>query len=621
MLVLIIKILLFVVLISRLIYLQIFSFSKYKNLAYRNKIKLIPVIPERGNIWDKNQILLASNNKTYRLLLNRGKYLTNKNILREIQELLSLDDDFFVNSIKKIKEVSNKSYANLIPNLTWEQIFKIEQNLEILDGVMIDIYHLRIYHQNLLTCHIVGYVKLTKTKNFDLVDKNVFQNDNYLEDLSVEFDHDNSNFDQNNYKNMEIDNDLNHDNNLDSNLTENLTEIEKSNNLGLIVLETGNYGIEKQYNQYLTGKVGYIEIETDAIGKYVKQLNFSKAEIGQDLHLYLDINLQKILLEELPDNSCAIINNLEDNSILGMMSKPIFDPKTLSNPLNHQTWQEIQTSGSLINRCIQGQYNPGSVFKLVTIMSALENGIDPNFAHTCTSDAFLDKYFHCWNRSGHGKIKCMADAIATSCNHYMFKIAKFLSIEQILATAHKFGFGQLTNIDLPYEKKGSIFYKHNKLSNLLMLSIGQGFVTATPIQALRLISTIFNDGNYQPFRCAKSTMPNDHLNIISQENFDKKKLEILKLGMYRVLNSFQGNSYKNRPKEFILSGKTSTIQVVSRDKYSNKNKNHGMFAGYTTFNGKKYGVTVFIERGEYGQNALKVANKILTRYFCDIKTI
>lgn len=620
----------FLSLISRLIYLQIFSFTKYRNIAHKNKVMLLPMIPERGKIWDINGTLLVSNNKNYRLLLNKGKYLSNKKILREIQDFLDLDDEFFVESLIKIKNARNKSYVILINNLNWGQISKIETNIDRFDGVIIDLNHPRCYYYSTDICHVIGYVRHTATKEFDLANKNHQSKDEMFDMPSF----------------IEI-------SQLSQLINQNsqtiLTQKEILNNIGSLNLEMGIYGAEKQYNKILFGKVGYIEIEADATGKHVKELSFSNSIQGKDMHMFLDINLQQIINKQLPDKSCCIVNKLENNAILGMVSKPHFDSKILSNNITHHAWREIQKSNSLINRCIQGQYNPGSVFKLVTILSALENGIDPNFSCICTSQPFLDKHFHCWNKFGHGRVKSMSEALSKSCNHYMFKLAKHLSIEKILSTARKFGFGSLTEIDLPHEKSGSIKFHNNKLTTLLMLSIGQGFITTTPIQIAKMISMIFNNGEYHKFKCANNNLNllkvnkiytpennvinfNKHLHIneiINENIIDIKKwpktfleehLDVLREGMYKSINSTSGNSYKNRLKSgLILFGKTSTIQTVSRSQYSDKNKNHGMFAGYISHEGVNYGITVFIENGETGQKALKVAGKILTEYLLNKK--
>ncbi|MFO1130145.1 MAG: penicillin-binding transpeptidase domain-containing protein, partial [Rickettsiales bacterium] len=470
-----------IILISRLFYLQIINFTKYRNIAYKNRILIIPILPLRGNIFSKDKILLASNKKSYRLLLNKIKYIQNKNILNKIQQVLNLSNDKLIEMRKIIQNASYKSYGIIINNLSWSDILTIESNFNNADGLIIEVYYLRDYSESLMFCHIVGYAKFTDNEILSINEQENFYNLN--------------NFNQ----------------------TELYSELLPSK----VKLQLGMCGAEMIYNDILKGKIGYTAIETDVYGNHIKQKETVSSINGTDIDLTIDAKMQKILFEELSENSCGIITNLKDNSLIAMVSKPGFDTNKLNNNISSLDWQEIINSNALLNKCIQGQYNPGSIFKLVTIMCALENGISSDFVVNCTSRPFLGEHFHCWYKPGHGAVKSMQDAIAKSCNHYMFTIAKILGIKNILNTAKKFGLGTKTNINLPFEKIGSLNNPNKNLATLLMLSIGQGFITATPIQLNKILCIIAN-GNYSIVNYVKNQKKLEQ-NKVNQANFNKSK--------------------------------------------------------------------------------------------------
>lgn len=670
-LVLVLKLIMFLILIVRLFYLQIINFKKYKNIAYKNRVLIIPLIPLRGKIFDCNGVLLASNIKSYHLLLSKIKYTQNRNIINNIVNVLGLSDYTKQNINRIMQNTAYKSYGIILNNLSWENVLKIETELYNIDGLILEVYYCRNYVTIIFTCHIIGYVKLADNNKSQLLNYN----------------------DENPY-----------DNNINNEIIPNKIKI-----------QSGFYGIEKQLNHILQGYIGYNTIEVDVYGNYTRKINSFAAYNGEDIHLSIDSKLQKIIFEELLDDSCAIMANLSTNKLLAMVSKPGFDSNKLSDNITDLDWNEIVKNKSLFNKCIQGQYNPGSIFKLVVIMCALENNIKPNFQAICTSKPFLGEHFHCWYKPGHGLVKTMQDAIAKSCNHYMFTLAKILGIKKILATAKKFGFGSKTNIKLDHENFGSLKYKDKKLATLLMLSIGQGFILATPMQLNKLISIIatnkfssnsFNyldkitthndsdeilkisqniDNNYQNkddqeqidsddeisinqkicfnfsdqitianadnlsyliydndakyngdavnfnqnkinynlsnLNFANYKSKNLNLNLIPYQEaikyFKEEHLAIIRQGMYQAVNLPFGTSYRFRPSidGLVLSGKTSTVQIVSRDKYAIAKKNHAFFSGYFTYKNQKYSITIILAHGDSGKFATQKASNILKKYF------
>jgi len=379
----------------------------------------------------------------------------------------------------------------------------------------------------------------------------------------------------------------------------------------------GKSGIEKTYNPQLKGEFGSKELEIDAHGNTIRELNLFPSQTGQNITLSIDSSLQnKIasIFQEL--TGAAIVYDLKKQQIMSMVSSPNFESNDFaSKNLSHKKWQNLQQDQKLplLNKAISSVFPPGSIFKLVTCLAALKYGISPNEKFLCKAGGFLGDKFNCWKLDGHGLLN-MEEAIGVSCNHYMYHIAQIIGQKNIIDMARTLGLGQKVGIDLPGEISGSLpslsIFKPS-LSKALNLCIGQGEIAATPLQLSRLISIIATKGKLLDYHLKLGFDPLNQTLGINTAHF-----ELIHKGMYRSVNHISGTSKAVKSK-IILAGKTGTAQVFSKKNIQDSDnipwhlRNHALFGGFGPFADPRFSVMVVIEHGgSGGRDAAPIAKKI-----------
>jgi penicillin-binding protein 2 len=533
---------------TRLAYLQLIKHDKYSLLSKKNSIATTLIPPLRGEIFDRNGIALASNKQQFKLILNKSHTTKAKASLEKVFNLLNLSP-LERNHIRS--KIGKNSYTTtLINDLTWQQIVLISQAIFDLDFVGIVGYLVRLYPQDDSVSHPIGYTaNATKVEDLDLKRLDNFQ--------------------------------------------------------------LGKSGIEKYYDKSLVGKFGYKEMEVDAHGNIMRQLQYTSSTNGESLTLSIDYILQKQVCQIMQDLSASVIVvDLQDQQILSLVSTPGFHANSFSrNQISQEYWQDLNTDMKLplLNKGLQASYPPGSIFKLVTILAALDAGITPETKVTCKASGFLGNHFHCWNKRGHGPLD-MLQALGSSCNYYMYHVAKTIGHKPIIKMAKKLGLGQKVGIDLPNEASGFLPKKSNlslnwRLANTLNLSIGQGLITATPLQLSQLVSIIANKGQKINYLLKQPQTLSQHYIDVPTEHF-----EIIHQGMWRSVNHPSGTSNAARGK-MIAAGKTGTSQVQSKKHASDdfnllttpwEQRNHALFVCFAPFDKPKYSVTVVVDHGGAG---------------------
>ncbi|AVP87793.1 hypothetical protein phytr_8610 [Candidatus Phycorickettsia trachydisci] len=383
------------------------------------------------------------------------------------------------------------------------------------------------------------------------------------------------------------------------------------------VCPIGKSGIEKTYNQELKGEFGIRELEVDAHGNTVRELNLSPSQTGQNMTLSIDCSLQNKIATIFQNlTGAAIVYDLKKQQILSMFSSPNFESNDFaSKNLSHKKWQNLQQDPKLplLNKAISSVFPPGSIFKLVTCLAALKYGISPNEKFLCKAGGFLGDKFNCWKLDGHGLLN-MEEAIGVSCNHYMYHVAQIVGQKNITDMARSLGLGQKVGIDLPGEVQGSLpgltIFKPS-LSKALNLCIGQGEIAATPLQLSRLISIIACKG-----RLASYHLKLDGPSSSQKLGLDPRYFEVIHKGMWRSVNHISGTSKAVKSK-IILAGKTGTAQVFSKKNVLDPEnipwhlRNHALFGGFGPFEDPRFSVMVVIEHGgSGGRDAAPVAKKI-----------
>lgn len=560
----------FGILLSRLFYLQIMKGSDYKLLSDKNRISIIFLYPPRGRIIDASGKIIADNKRCFNLLLSKKDYFADKSILQTVFDLLKIDGQSQGAILNKIKNSNPREKVLIIQDMSWEQIVKIEENRNITSKLKIENSYSRIYLYPELCSPFTGYVGLVSE-----ADKKDLEN------------------------------------------------TEKENRIVI-----GKSGVEKIYEHDFAGNLGYRQIEVNAYGTEIREIKTHHGTVGKDIQLTIDLELQDFLYKILNREGSAAVMDVRTGAIKAICSFPSFDPNIFTKSISHDDWDKINKNKTLFNKVIQGQYSPGSLFKIITILAGLESSIPMDAKFFCGDAGALDSHFHCWKKGGHGLVTSMDQAIKFSCNHYMYNIAKKINPETIIDIAKKFGFGSRSEIDLPFEAGGFIpdkSWKYKKfrdkwrISDSLNMSIGQGFTLCTTIQLLRFMAAIANGGYLvKPFLNIESTPE------IQKIGISEEHLSVVKLGIYNVVNTPGGTAYASRihDSNIIMAGKTSTVQVISkrgRDLSSvsvrKDLRNHGIFCGYAPYENPKYAITVFADHGGSGSGvAAPIARDVLSWY-------
>jgi penicillin-binding protein 2 len=562
------KLSLLFLLAGRMFYMQFIKKDDYKTLSDKNSIKMIVINPTRGEIFDTNNETIAKNNSCFRLLLDKNGNPKFSLEIDLISKILELDNEQIHEIQKRVKRGGRRVPAIIVDCLDWQQIAVIEERRPELKSVFIDAGFDRHYPNDASTVHILGYMgRPNKTKLLpSFIDEN---------------------------------------------------------------FKVGKNGIERYYENELRGEFGHKRIEVNAYGKYVRELGQNASISGKNLYLNIDSILQKKITSYLSPKGCsAIVMDCTNGSMLICSSSPGYDPNKFIN-LSIKYWNSLMNNPykPLIDKTIKSLYPPGSIFKIITALAALESGVNPDDKIICTGGPILGgNKFRCSRSRGHGALN-MIDAIKHSCNSYIYGIARQIGADKILEVATKFGFGQRTNIDLPGELSGFIpsqAWKKEKygtrwnLGDTLNLSIGQGFLLTTPMQLTRMIAAIANGGKLLTPRIVSSEAEYTHQIDVSLEHLD-----IIKTALYHTINSPGGTGYLSRVnyKSMRMAGKTGTAQVqakknaadnLSREDINWESRNHAIFSGYAPFNAPKFAISVYYDHGGGGgRAAAPIAKKII----------
>tara|TARA_B100000029_G_scaffold462845_1_gene495677 strand:- start:654 stop:2477 length:1824 start_codon:yes stop_codon:yes gene_type:complete len=580
------KLLLFFAVGFRLYKIQIKESSKYNTLSNKNSVTLKIIYPTRGIILDSKKNVIAKNKISYDLYIMPEEV---KNINEVVKKISSIINVSFRHQ-KKIVELSNQAKKfeaiKILDDLSWKELETIEANIYSVSGLHLVPRNKREYPYSKYFSHILGYTGQPNEKDLETP---------YIKPLRT--------------------------------------------------LDIGRTGIEKYFNEKLIGVPGSREVEINAFGREIRDIKKTNSIQGLQIHLSIDANVQKIIYEELKDiiSGSVVVSNVNSGEILGMLSIPLYDPNKIISKPNLEYWNKVTNNplSPLNNRVTQGLYAPGSTFKMIVALSGLELGIiDKNHSIFCEGKIeYGDRIYHCWKTKGHGKVN-LTKAIKESCDCYFYDLAQKIGINNIYTMAKKFGLGDLTNIQLPSEKKGLIpnkkwkknYYNESWFAGETLISaIGQGYVLTTPIQLLLMTSMIANNGKKINLTLLKN---NDGL-LQKDNNFQVIKinpnnLQIIKDSMFKVVNEIGGTAYsiRSNPNEYLLSGKTGTSQVKKitleeresedfrKKEKAREDKDHSLFVGFMPSNKPKYAISVVIEHGGSGSaTAAPIAKNIFNKIY------
>ncbi len=397
---------------------------------------------------------------------------------------------------------------------------------------------------------------------------------------------------------------------------------------------SGETGIEAFLDDRLVGIPGNVKIEINSVGKKMRVIDSIAPVDGEDVIITVDSEIQKYVYEQLSKEKAGacVVLDITDGSVVALCSVPGFDTNPMSSKISKKQWTDLQKDPlkPLMNRAINGVYPPGSVFKIVTVLAALDKKIiSPKDTIYCSGGVVVDGHtFHCWKRYGHGKVNAY-DALRFSCDCYIFEIARRLGINTIVEYARKLGFGEKTGIEIPNESSGLLPSKRWKLLRYgrswkpyetIITAIGQGALLSTLIQSATMMGKIYSN-NYD-FRPSLIKKTKEELKKFSKKPINSENIDVIKEALYQVCNA-GGTASASCHTEYGISGKTGSSQVrrikegeagMSQNAFPWHLRDHAFFVGCAPYKKPKYVVAVMVEHGGSGSaKAAPIARKIFDK--------
>ena len=554
-------------LLSRYFYLQVIDYDRHFSKSKINSVKALTTYAPRGLILDRHGEILVDNYPTYILTVTPYELRDKEEQFVKLASILDVDLEELNRRYKKY----NRGYflpTVIAKNLTFEQISKIEEMRLEFPGIQYDRSDERIYSSILNDAHFLGYLREVDRDIVPTLDRSLL------------------------YRAGEL---------------------------------MGWQGVEKQYERELRFSKGVDYVEVDTYGREIFRLDQDNipAFPGNDLFLTIDSNLQQYCRNILQDKKGSVlVSNVDTGEILSMVSSPSYDLSVYRGTTSQAEWDSLSSDqdNPLLNRSIRGLYPAGSKLKLITVINLIEdNLLDPSDDLLCTgiySPPGSTSEFRCWNENGHGLVN-LNKAIAQSCNIYFYETVQLISLKNWTDTAKNFGFNALTGIDLPNEKDGLIPDKEFYIKNygrwgwsergvLLNLTLGQGDILITPVQALRFINHIASKGDTAQLRLNLSKELSYYDKITYQDNI----WDHIWNGMFDVVNGDQGSGWRAKinDSDIKLFGKTSTAENPHGEP-------HAWFIGFFEMQDTTYSIVVMIENGGGGGAiASPIAGDIVSYY-------
>jgi penicillin-binding protein 2 len=573
-------------LITRLVYLQIVGHEHYSLLAKDNSIKIVPLIPTRGMIYDRHGKVLAENTPSYSLEVIPEQIKNMDDTLLRLQKLLDISNEE-IDQFQKLRK-RQKRFAStpLLLSMSDEELAKFAVVRPYFPGVDIHTQLVRHYPYSDLAAHVVGYVGRI--------------NEAELKELPI-------------------------------------AEYRGSSHIGKL-------GIERSYENELHGKTGYAEIETNVQARLLNTLNEVNPGPGANLYLTLDIDLQKTAYDALAGfNGAVVAIDIKTGGVLAFVSRPGFDPNPFVVGIANEDYQDLQSSENqpLYNRALRGLYPPGSTIKPFIALAGLEYAaISPEQKLYCPGYYQIPGVTHKyrdWKKGGHGSVD-LNQAITESCDVYFYRLAATLGIDNMYSFLQKFGFGEKSGIDLMGEKSGLLPSREWKREQknqawypgeTLITGIGQGYLQVTPVQLARATATLANKGKVvTPFLVNKivnvqgtrpGVEPGNSIIPLNPSNVNS-----VIDAMINVVHSAHGTAKGiNKDISYQIAGKTGTAQVMGIKqgaKYNENNidfkfRDHALFVSFAPANDPKIAVAVVVENGGHGGSvAAPIAGQVIKQF-------
>jgi penicillin-binding protein 2 len=581
----------FVVLFARFVWLQIFQYSYYKTRAEENRISLVPIVPNRGLIVDRNGVVMARNYSAYTLEITPSKAGNLEATIDGLSQIIDIQAKDRKRFKRLLEESKNFESLPIRNRLSDEEVARFIANRYRFPGVDIKARLFRQYPFGDLASHLLGYIG-----RFDAKDEEK------IEDADQE----------DNYRGTE---------------------------------HFGKRGIEQHYEFQLHGTTGFEQVEVDSGGRAVRTLARTAPVAGNNLTLTVDAKLQEVVEKAFGDRRGALVAiEPSTGGILALVSMPNYDPNLFVDGIDSQSWQELNDSPDkpMINRAIYGAYPPGSTFKPYMALAALETGkrraeqtiFDPGFFN------FGNHQFRDDKKGGHGTVN-MYTSIVQSCDTYYYMLANDLGIDGISSFMGQLGFGQRTGVDIPGEAEGvlpSQEWKKRRFKRpeqqkwyageTISIGIGQGYNAYTPIQLAQAMATLANNGvMYRPHlvkymtdtKTGKQTLVEPQ--PVRTVPLKPENIQTIKNAMIGVNKEGTG-ARAFAGAEYVSAGKTGTAQVFSLKGAQYKEggtkkelRDHALFIAFAPADQPRIALAVLVENGGFGaQAAAPIARQVFDYY-------
>ena len=564
--------------------LQVEDASEYRLLADENRINIRLIAPARGEIYDRNGKVIARNEQSFRITIVKEDAGDIEQTLYSLSNLIKISQ----NDAKRVFEEIERS-APFLPvtvrdQLSFEEIARIATNSPILPGVSVEQGLSRVYPLIESYAHVVGYVGPVS------------------------------------------DNDLK-----DGNESNPLLKIPR--------FQVGKVGIERQFEDVLRGSAGVMKVEVNALGRVMRNLDRKEGKPGNNVQLTVDTELQAYIQARLGSESAsAVVMNCKNGEILAIASSPSYDPNKFVKGISYSDFNELRENElrPLASKTVQDAYPPGSTFKIVTALAALEaNIISPKDNFSCDGKMEIsNRFFHCWKKDGHGEMD-LAKSLSESCDVYFYEIALKVGIERINEMATQLGLGIQHDVPMSAITKGLVPSREWKLKNreqewlvgdTVNASIGQGYVLSSPLQLAVMAARLASGRNVKPILTKSINGQNFHDDKEFEDlKVDKANLNIIRKALFKASNDRRGTAYGSRiiNNKYRMAGKTGTSQVrnitdAERENGVTKNedlpwkrRDHALFINFAPYDDPEIAVSVVVEHGGGGsKSAAPIARDI-----------
>lgn len=583
-------ILAFSLIVTRLWFLQVQQGDHYRKLADTNRVRSLEIAAPRGNIYDCKGREIVTNRPSFNVVWIRESNKIDDEWLKTLTRLLRQDPSVLLEKIRKMSGTPGHIPVRIAEDIDWETVARIENNRMYLPGIKIEVVPLRVYHAGNLGSHLIGYMGEISREELDKADRTRYRGGDLV----------------------------------------------------------GKMGLERLCEVDLRGEKGHDNMEVNALGFEQQNLKGDEPLPGNDLHLTIDMELQKIAEEEMAaKNWAGAVVAMEANSgrVLVAASAPELHLEEFVGGISTKAWKAMLDNPlhPLVNKVVQGQYPPASTYKIVTAFAALSEGVvTPNTSYFCGGSLrFGNRTYRCWKRGGHGSIN-LRRALAESCDVYFYQVGQRLGVDRLARYARMLGLGEVTGIEMEHEKPGLVPTSEWKKKRhgvkwhegeTLSVAIGQGYNLTTPLQVAHMTAVVANGGTvYRPTLVEQVRDPDGNVvrtlqpEVVRHLTGHGRRLKQIRDGMVDVVNAPRGTGRRAQidVNGILVGGKTGTAQVVRLAQYKHlreeaipyEYRDHAWFTCFAPAANPEIVVTVLVEHGLHGSSAAApIAAKVLTRYF------